>query len=192
VTGFYSRFSNQVIPGTSAEGAELVNAGPTQHLGVETSATLAIGKALRWKTTLDTGVRYTFSRATFVGGIYDGNILPYAPLHGFNANVDVEHPVGFGGQVSYGHVSSQFSDSSDTHEENVTGEYGRIRPHNVVDVTAHYHHQATGLTLRLSVKNALDDVYVAARRPNGIFVGGIRQILVGLRWDWEAKETPVE
>jgi hypothetical protein len=30
-------------------------------------------------------------------------------------------------------------------------------------------------------------VYISARRPNGIFVAGFRQVIVGLRWDWEAK-----
>ncbi len=192
VTGFYSRFGNQVITGTSAQGSELVNGGPTQHIGAEAGTTVGVGKALGWKTTLDVGARYTFARATFVGGSFDGNLLPYAPLHSVNGNVDLEHPAGFGGQIAYAHVSSQFADANDTRVENVTGEYGRIAPHDIVDVNAHYHHKPTGLTLRVSVKNALDDVYVAARRPQGIFVAGFRQVIVGLRWDWEAKEREAE
>jgi Fe(3+) dicitrate transport protein len=193
VTGFGSKFSNQVITGTSADGgASLVNGGPTRHIGAEGGATVMLGKALRWPTTVDLGARYTFARATFAGGKYDGNILPYAPLHSFNANLDVEHPLNdrstLGGQVAYAHVSSQFADSADTVAENATGEYGRIAPHNIVDVTAHYRHKPSGLSLRLTVKNALDDVYIAGRRPQGIFVAGFRQILLGLRWEWEAKD----
>jgi Fe(3+) dicitrate transport protein len=192
VTGFYSRFGNQVVTGTAAQGSELVNGGPTQHIGAEAGTTVGIGKALGWGTTVDVGARYTFARATFVGGTYDGNLLPYAPLQSVSANLDVEHASGVGGQIAYAHVSSQFADANDTRIENVTGEYGLIPARNIVDVTAHYHHKPTRLTLRVSVKNALDDVYISARRPQGIFVAGFRQILVGLRWEWEAKAESAE
>ena len=30
---------------------------------------------MKWKTVVDLSGRYTFQRATFVGGSYDGNIL---------------------------------------------------------------------------------------------------------------------
>jgi Fe(3+) dicitrate transport protein len=197
VTGFYSRFTNQVITGTgngggSDGGASLVNGGATQHAGAEGGATLMIGKALRWPTFVDLGARYTFARATFLEGTYAGNLLPYAPLHSVNANLDIDHRLGdgsfVGGQVAYAHVSSQFADSADTLKEDATGQYGLIPAHNIVDVTAHYRHKPSGLSLRLTVKNALDDVYIAGRRPQGISVAGFRQVMLGLRWDWEAKD----
>jgi Fe(3+) dicitrate transport protein len=141
---------------------------------------------------VDLGARYTFARATFVGGQYDRNLLPYAPLHNVNVNLDVDHPLGngsmIGGQIAYAHLSAQFSDSANTVAENATGEYGRIPARNIVDATAHYRHAPSGLTFRLTVKNALDDVYIAGRRPQGIAVSGFRQIMLGLRWDWEAKD----
>jgi hypothetical protein len=37
------------------------------------------------------------------------------------------------------------------------------------------------------VKNALDQLYIASRRPEGIFTGGFREIMLGLRWDWAGK-----
>ena len=37
-------------------------------------------------------------------------------------------------------------------------------------------------------KNLLDTTYIQARRPNGIFPGPFRQIVVGLRWEWEGKK----
>ena len=68
----------------------------------------------------------------------------------------------------------------------------RVRHRNIVDVTAHYRHLRSGLTLRLTVKNALDDVYIVARRPEGIFTSGFRQILLGLRWDYEKTLVPAQ
>jgi len=110
-----------------------------------------------------------------------------------SANLDVEHPLDdggrAGGQVAYTYVGAQFADAADTIAEDATGQFGKIAPHHIVDVTAHYRHAPTGLSLRLTVKNALDDVYVSARRPQGIAVSGFRQILLGLRWEWEAKEA---
>ena len=49
----------------------------------------------------------------------------------------------------------------------------------------HYHHKRTGLTFRLTAKNLFDAAYVVARRPEGIFPGNYRQILLGARWDWD-------
>jgi Fe(3+) dicitrate transport protein len=188
VTGFITSFQNQVIPGTSAQGAELVDGGPTRHVGVEGAANVGIGRALKWGTIVDVGARYTFARATFVGGTFDGNLLPYAPLHSFNANLDVEHPIGLGGQVFYSHISSQFADQNDTRAVDATGQFGLMPAYNVLDANAHYHHKPSGLTFRVAVKNALDDLYIIARRPQGIFVSGFREVIVGLRWDWDAKE----
>jgi Fe(3+) dicitrate transport protein len=188
ITGFLTSFQNQVIPGTGAQGSELVDGGPTRHIGAEGAATFGLGRALGWLTTVDVGARYTFARATFVGGTYDGNLVPYAPLHSFNANVDVEHPTGLGGQVLYSHISSQFADQADTRAEDATGQFGLIPAYDIVDLNAHYRHKPSGLSLRLAIKNALNDLYVVARRPQGIFVSGFREVILGLRWEWEAKE----
>ena len=44
-------------------------------------------------------------------------------------------------------------------------------------------HAKTGLGALLTVKNALDQVFVATRLPDGIHTAGFRQVNVGLRWD---------
>jgi len=192
-TGFLSDFQNQVVLNTSQDlGATETDAGNTRHFGVEGGTTLGIGRLFGWPTLVDVGARYTFARAVFVGGPYGGNLLPYAPLHNFNANFDVEHRSGLGGQVAYAFTSSQFSDSQNTIAEDATGRVGILPAHHIVDATAHWHQRATGLTFRLTVKNALNDLYIIARRPEGIFAAGFRQVMFGVRWDWEAKqgETP--
>ena len=187
-TGFYSSFTNQVVSGNNGAGATLVDGGPTAHLGVESGAVLGIGKALKWATIVDLTARYAFARATFSEGVYSGKLVPYAPLHSFSTNVDVEHRLGVGGQVAWTHVASQFSDFADTVAANASGEYGQIPAYDSVDATAHYRNKETGLTLKLTIKNLLDTPYIAARRPQGIDVKGFRQILLGLRWDYESAQ----
>jgi Fe(3+) dicitrate transport protein len=192
-TGFLSNFRNQVVTNTAAAGSgqtEQINGGPTRIVGIEASSLMALGRLLAIPTDVDLGARYTFSRATFVGGPNGGLLLPYAPLHSFNASLDLEQPIGdagsgLGGQLAYTHVSSQFSDVANTFDVDTTGRIGIMAPHNIIDVTAHYHHKPTGLTFRLTVKNALDDVYVISRRPEGIFPSGFRQIVAGIRWTYE-------
>jgi len=194
ITGFLIDYYNEVIAGAgnSGDGTQLTNGGPTHHIGVETAATAQIGRALGWSTALDLIARYTFARATFVGGQYNGNIVPYAPLHTFNVTADVGHPSGFGGEVAFYYTSSQFSDEADTRAEDATGVYGLIPAHTDLDANLRYRHKPTGLSVRLAVKDALQNYYITERRPNGIAVGGFREIMLGLRWDWEARERERE
>lgn len=189
-TGFLSNFDNQVVLNTGGAGTEQTaetDAGKTRHLGTELDSVVELGRALGLGFVLDFGARYTFARATFEQGANEGNLLPYAPLHAFNANLDVEEPHGFGGQLAYGFVAEQFTDAANTVEEDATGRIGVIPARHVVDATVHYRNKPTGLSARLTVKNLFDDVYVVARRPEGIFVSGFRQVVVGLRWDYEKK-----
>jgi Fe(3+) dicitrate transport protein len=187
-TLFLSKFDNQVILNTAAAGADQTSetdGGTTRHSGVELSETTQFGRLFGLDAIVDLGVRYTYSRAVFVGGPNDGNLLPYSSLHGFNTNFDVEEKHGFGGQVAYNFVSSQFTDAANTVAEDATGRIGKIPAHHIVDVTGHYRHKPSGLSFRLTIKNLLDDVYIQARRPEGIFAAGFRQIIASVRWDFE-------
>jgi Fe(3+) dicitrate transport protein len=186
-TGFVTLYKNQVISTSGGAGAqsELADGGPTNIAGVESMLALGLGTLFHWATIVDVGARYTYSRATFSAGQYDGNILPYAPLHSFNANLDIEHPSGFGGQVAYNFVSDQFTDQANTRQADATGNLGLIPARNVVDFTAHYKHKPTGLSFRFTVKNLTDEVYIWARRPNGIFASGFRQFVLGLKWEFD-------
>ncbi len=186
--GFSSVYRNQVITDTTAgNDVALIDAGGTRLFGVESAATTAIGQALHLPVELDLGVRHTYSRATFRYLPNAGNLLPYAPEHAVSANADVEHASGFGGQVAYSYVGKQYTDALNSEVEDVTGRLGAIDPRHLLDATIHYRHAKTGITVRLSAKNLLDQTYVVARRPEGIHPGAFRQILLGLRWDWEQR-----
>jgi len=190
LTGFLSRYSNQVIANTSADATDatsLSDAGATTIYGLETGTTVMLAKLAKADAVVDLGVRYTYSRATFRYGKNAGNLLPYAPEHSFNTNVDVELRSGWGGQLAFRYVGPQFSDEANTVPEDVTGRIGRIDGYGVADATVHYHHRPSGLTFRLTGKNLFDSDFIVARRPEGIFTGGYQQFLFGLRWDYEAR-----
>lgn len=189
-TGFLSDYSNQVIVGSSTSAgndAELTDAGATNVYGVESGTVLSIGRAAKAGADVDLGARYTLSRAVFRHGANAGNYLPYAPEHTLTANLDVEHPLGVGGEIAWTYVSSQFADAANTVAEDTTGRLGIIDGHQIVDATVHYKHRRSGVTVRLTAKNVLDATYLGTRRPEGIFPGGYRQILLGLRWEWEGQ-----
>ncbi|HSO36173.1 MAG TPA: TonB-dependent receptor, partial [Labilithrix sp.] len=194
VTGFLSTYSNQVIANTTvdADATALSDAGATTIYGLETGATALLGKALKIDPVVELGVRYTYSRATFRYGKNAGNLLPYAPEHALNGNLDVELRSGFGGQVAYRYVGPQFSEEANLVPEDVTGRIGRIDGYHVVDATLHYRHRSSGLTFRLTGKNLFDSDYIVARRPEGIFTGGYQQFLFGIRWDYEQASKPAQ
>lgn len=187
-TGFLSNFSNQVIVATQTAGGgenNLTDAGATNLYGVESGALVSFDRALSWPTIVELGARYTFSRATFRHGPNAGNILPYAPQHSFNANLDVELRSGFGGQVAYAFVGQQFADAENSRAESVPGLIGLLESRHIVDTTLHYKHRPSRITVRLTAKNLFDADYIIARRPEGIFPGPYRQLILGVRWEWE-------
>lgn len=185
LTGFVMNFRNQILTGSLASGqqSELVNGGQTLHRGAESSVSLGIGQALKLPLTLDLAVRYTFSQATYRNGPFDGNRLPYAPLHTASVSLNAEHKIGLGGEIAWTYVSDQFSDENNTVAVDPTGRLGLLPAYNVVDVNLRYRHAKTGLGALVTVKNALDQIFVATRLPDGIHTGGFRQINLGLRWD---------
>ncbi|WP_394820639.1 TonB-dependent receptor family protein [Pendulispora albinea] len=188
VTGFLSNFQNQLISSSEGGSTELVNGGSTRHMGVEAVGALSIGKLLHFDadTDLDLGARYTLARATFTGGPNDGMLLPYAPMHTVSTNLDFGYR-GFMAEVAYNYADSMYTDPKNTVPEDVSGRTGRIPGSHRVDVALKYKHAASGLSVRFLVKNALDDVFIIARRPEGIFASGFRQFIVGVRWDFEGK-----
>jgi hypothetical protein len=80
-------------------------------------------------------------------------------------------------------VSDQFADENNTVAVDPTGRLGLLPAYNVLDCNLRYRHAKTGLGALVTVKNALDQIFVATRLPDGIHTGGFRQMNFGLRWD---------
>jgi Fe(3+) dicitrate transport protein len=182
--GFYIHFDNQLVSNNPLRGfaSEFVNGGQTQHVGVETTATARIGNALDWPLDVDLAGQYTFVRSRFDGGSFDGHAIPYSPSHTGQITLDVGHKIGISGQVAFQYVGAQFTDEQNSVVPGPTGLDGKINPYTVLDLGARYKHARTGLALGVTVKNALDNVYISDRLPNGIFTSGFRQMFATLSW----------
>ncbi|HEY8088762.1 MAG TPA: TonB-dependent receptor, partial [Polyangiaceae bacterium] len=193
-TAYFIDFDNQVIASSggsaSAGQTQFVNGGATRHYGVEGGASFGLGEALHLKpTAIDLGARYTFARAYFDGGQWNGNWLPYAPAAMLVGTVDVEHR-GLGAQAAWSYVGPQFTDAQNTQSLDATGRVGKLPSYQALDLAVRYALAGTGLTFKLAVKDAMNQTFIYALRPDGIHVGGFRQILLGVRWDWDAHPPP--
>jgi len=190
-TAYLIDFNNQVISSSgdlaSSGATEQVNGGATRHYGLEGGASFGVGQAAGLKSTaIDLGARYTFAHATFDGGPYNGNWLPYAPAATLVGTLDVQHTSGLAGQVAWTYVGEQFTDAQNTLIADATGRTGKLPSYQMVDAMLRYKLRGTGLTFKLAAKSALNQTYIFARRPDGIQVGGFAQFLAGVRWDWDA------
>jgi Fe(3+) dicitrate transport protein len=185
VTGFVTAFSNQTVSrATGDSDTELVAGGRTRHLGAEVSSMSRLGRAATASFDLDLTVRYGFADARFAGGTQEGERLPYAPTH--TGSVALDAIIGrLGAQLALGVVGPAFSDDAATEREDVTGRTGEIPAHASLNAGVRYDVPATGLRLSLQGKNILDRPFVQARRPEGIAVGGVRQVLITVAWDLE-------
>jgi hypothetical protein len=65
-----------------------------------------------------------------------------------------------------------------------SGRVGRIEGYPMFDAGLRYRHARTGLSMNLTMKNLANITHVASRRPDGIFPTRMRQILLGVRWDY--------
>jgi len=196
-TAYFIDFDNQVIASSggsaSAGQTEFVNGGATRHFGLEGAASYGLGEALNLKpAVIDLGARYTFARAYFDGGAYNGNWLPYAPAALLVGTLDVEHPSGIGGEIAWTYVGAQFTDEQNTLALDATGRVGKLPSYQTVDVMLRYKLAGSGLTFKLAMKDAMNETFIYALRPDGIRVGGFRQILLGVRWDWDEKRVPTQ
>lgn len=184
LTGFVIHFDNQLISNNTLSGSssEFKNGGKTRHYGVETMLVTHLGKREKLPLEIDLSAQYTFVHATFTDGPNAGKFVPYAPEHTFTATVDGQHDSGVGGQISWSYVGYQFADETNSVEPDVSGRAGLVPAFNVLDLGLRYRHAKTGISVLLNVKNALDDVYLSSRLPNGIFTSGFRQAWLGLKW----------
>lgn len=180
---FLIQFDNQLVSNNPLQGeSEFVNGGRTRHLGVAGTANLRFGKGLSLPFDLDLGAQYTFVQARFVGGDYNGNTVPYSPLHSANATLDVASRFGLSGQVALGYIGSQYTDSFNTAEPGVAGLDGVIPAYTTLDLAARYRYAPSGVSFGLTAKSLLDKVYISDRLPNGIFTAGFRQIIATFAW----------
>lgn len=181
-------FSNQIIPvslSSGGSGTGLVNGGKTLHQGVE----LALG--LNFNSIFDSEVKVNylsnltlssskFSAVRFVSGKnVEGNKLPYAPSFIMNNTLELGYKnILF--SICANSIGEHFSDELNTVSPSADGQTGKINSYTTLDFSARYSLEAINGNVFISVKNLLDERYIASRRPQGIKVGIPRQIIAGV------------
>ncbi|HYQ15726.1 MAG TPA: TonB-dependent receptor [Polyangiaceae bacterium] len=181
---FWIEFDNQLVSNNPLSGvnSEFVDGGRTRHLGAEATFIANLDKALSLPLDVDLAGHYTFVRARFVGGSFEGRTIPYSPMNSAEVTLDVGRRAGLSGQVALGYVGSQYTDEQNTVEGGPTGLDGRINGYTTLDLAARYRHDKSGLGIALAAKSVLDRVYISDRLPNGIFTAGFRQLFATLSW----------
>ena len=203
LTGFLLDFSNQVIPvAESAAGAGVAgavgldNAGATRSIGVETEAMFDLGVILQQQNlpALQFNLTYTDARYNedrFVENdageqinVKD-NRLPYSPDWMGTATLIQQFDFGLELNLSGTFTGDQYGDPLNRTEGSLDGRQGKIDSYFVLDGTAQYEFSSIeGLGLTVSVKNLMDERYIASRRPQGIRLGMPRFVTGGITWNF--------
>jgi len=193
LTGFMLDFSNQIIPVSESSGGTgtgLVNGGETIHLGFETGISLKLHEIFNSDYLISLSANSTFVRSEYSADRFINinnekinikyNKLPYAPEFTFTGLFDLTAPFGLGLHLAATYVNSQFTDELNTIVPAPSGETGEMSAYLTIDLTGSYNLSDLNSTLYISVKNLLDERYIASRRPQGIKVGLPRFIAVGV------------
>jgi len=193
LTGYILDFSNQIIPVSESSGGTgtgLVNGGETLHLGFESGVKFALDKLINSHYGISLSASLTYSRSKYDADRFitagteiiniKNNKLPYAPEIFLSGILDITSPSGIGIQISGNYFGEQFTDQLNTTEPSPDGETGIMPSYFVLDLTGRYQFQALNSALFISIKNLLNERYIASRRPQGIKVGLPRFITAGL------------
>lgn len=201
ITGFYMDFSNQVIPVSESSGGQgfaeagVINAGATEHLGVEGALNINFGELFKWESfNIQADASATYVQATFSADRFkeqndelvniSGNRTPYAPELFTSIGLSLEHKSGLTLRGTLTHVGDQFTDELNTAEPSNNGRTGLIAAYTVFDATLLYEWKKINSIFNLSVKNISDERYIVSRRPQGIRVGLPRFITAGFKFNF--------
>lgn len=187
---FLLDFSNQIIPvseSSGGTGAGLVNGGKTIHQGAEASVVVNFKHMFDTKFLLEWRSNATFVDARLGSDRFipigeetvnvNNNRTPYAPGLLINSSLAFESPMGIGAHLRTVFVGEQYTDIENTEAPTANGREGKIDAYQLWDAGIWYNHKKSGLTFRVSSKNATDDRYIASRRPQGIKAGAPRLLL---------------
>ncbi|HSW56621.1 MAG TPA: TonB-dependent receptor [Ignavibacteriaceae bacterium] len=193
LTGFLMDFSNQVIPvsvSSGGSGTGLVNGGETMHIGAEAGIRFDIHQLLITKYIVSLSAFSTYVNSTYRNDRFitvgsetinvKDNKLPYSPEFTFTGSLDFSTPFGLGFNLSATYVGEQFTDELNSLEAGPSGETGQMPSFITADMTASYLLTSLNSSVYFSVKNLMDERYIASRRPQGIKVGIPRFISAGI------------
>ena len=186
-TLFRMDFGNEIIEAPASEGQRFINGGRTTHQGFEAAGFVSLGTLGQSLDDLTLTAAYTFiPTARFNdddgrGEDVAGNRLPYAPRHLVSASATFSHRSGLSIGGSAEHTAQQFGDEENSVEPSEDGQDGILPAYTVVSAFGSYAIPNTRASLRLSVRNLLDRVYIT-QRNEGIYTGVRRLVRGEIRW----------
>jgi Fe(3+) dicitrate transport protein len=135
----------------------------------------------------------------------EGNRTPYAPALKLTASVVMEYAKRSGLKLTGNYIGEQFTDVLNTTDVNfwiekekndpgfiyqqatLDGRIGKTEAYFIADASVWYEFEKPGIEFYFSVKNMLDQRYIASRRPQGIRVGMPRFISGGITYNFGGK-----
>lgn len=161
-----------------------------------------------WVNSVFSGDRFVLSKVALNDDTEDlymnvnGNRTPYSPSLTMASALTIENSAGWGLRLSANYIGSQYTDALNTNDvyefiqidaadasfrhvqATANGRIGKLESYMVANLSAWYQHEATGLGLKISVKNLTDERYIVTRRPQGIRVGMPRFVTAGLSYSF--------
>ncbi len=187
-TYFRMDFSNQVITAAESGGATttLTNGGTTLHQGFESTARVhwdRVANLGRWRFHTSIRQMYLPTARFTKNNLYSGNRLPYAPRNTFGVLSGLRQVRGLNVQFELNVIGSQFADNNQTLAPRPDGTLGQIPGYRIANLAVGYEFRGERWMFEpyFTVKNALDERYIASRAPQGIQPGMFRQANGGLR-----------
>lgn len=187
-TFFHMDFSNQIITAAESGGATttVTNGGSTLHQGFENSVKVhwdRIAGIAGWSISTDVRHMYLPTSEFRDNELYHGNRLPYTPQQTFGVVFGAKQFGGLSFQLDLNAVADQFGDNRETVEPSLDGTVGRIPAYRVANLAIGYEIRRERWMFEpyFTIKNALDEIYIASRAPQGIQPGLFRQVNGGLR-----------
>ncbi len=185
---FVNAYENLLGSDLAAAGgtgtSDLFNGGAARVLGVELSANADLAQPLGG-LRLPARLAYTFTDAEFRnafesefepwGTVAVGDALPYVARHQATASLGAEWSR-YGVETRAFYVGPMRTEAG----QGTIPDDRAIDAHLVVDLAADVF-VGRGATVFASVRNAFDEVYLAARQPAGLRPGLPRTVIVGLR-----------
>lgn len=200
LTGFLLDFRNQNIAPAESGGTVSIDpeeqdpgelaevpSGQTIHRGIESGVTFDPATFAGQSWDLPLTLNYTFVDAKFQDGwaaAFQGNPLPYSPDHTVFGRAAFSHPIGLDLQVEGRYISEQYTDKVATVQPTTNGLAGLIDSRFLMNATAQYTHEPTGISAFVTGKNLTDLRYISTRTPRGIKPGLFRHVYGGLRLEY--------
>lgn len=187
-TFFRMDFANQIITAAESGGATttVTNGGSTIHQGFESSVKVhwdRLADLSGWHVYTDLRHMYLPTAIFTDNDLYGGNRLPYAPRQTFGLLFGVRQFGGLSFQIDLNAVGSQFGDNRQTVEPSPDGTIGVIPSYRIANLSLGYEIRRERWVFEpyFTVKNALNQIYISSRAPQGIQPGLFRQVNGGLR-----------